>query len=89
MDKTATDNVFIKEVVNGKMIVIERLKVRHILSVQKESIPEEFRFAYIAVQILTIDGQQITAEQILDFEDLEVFNFIAESIGAMGKTKLF
>lgn len=88
-EELAKDNVFIKEVVKGKMVCINRLTVGHVFRAQGLGLEPHLIPAAVMASVTTIDNEQLTIDMLMEMDDFEIFNFISESITAMSKTKLF
>lgn len=85
------DNVFVKEVINGKLVVIRQLKFSDILKIMMMGITDDsLKLATIISCVLTIDGEKLSSQEILDSEDIALFSFVTEAVGRMNENlKLF
>lgn len=78
-------DLFIKEVINGKLIEIERINVGIMLRVgcAIKDVPEYEKIAHLMCAVTKINGERINVKEFLDSDDYAVFNFILESFSAM------
>lgn len=85
------DNLFIKEVINGKLVEIERVTVLVMLKVglQTVKVPEEQKIVYLMCAITKVDGEYLKVDEPLQSTDLELFNFLSESLNAMTNNNIF
>jgi hypothetical protein len=85
------DNLFTKEVINGKLIEIDRINVGIMLRVgfQTMSVPEHEKMVYLMAAVTKINGKQMDVKEFLESNDFEVFNFISESFTAMTNNNIF
>lgn len=88
------DNLFVKEVINGKLVEMEQFNVLKLLQVTiklnetlKESDGAE-RMLYLICSVLKIDGKRVGFDELANSTDFEVFDFISESFNAMTNNNL-
>lgn len=79
------DDLFIKEVIGGKLVEIQRINVGIMLRVGLESkdAPEHEKVAYMMCAVTKINGVKLNIKDFLESQDFELFNFISESFNAM------
>lgn len=84
------DNLFIKEVINGKVVEIERMTVGKMMkaAVEANGFPEHEKTVHLMCSVVKIDGIKLDSRKFLESDDFEVFNFISESFTAMTKNNL-
>ncbi|AIX11898.1 hypothetical protein [Flavobacterium phage FCOV-F14] len=78
------DNVFVKEVINGKLVVIRQLKVSDLLKIGIMGITDEsLKLTTIFSFVLTVNGEKLSPQDILNSEDISLFSFVSESVRRM------
>lgn len=84
------DNLFVKEVIDGKLIEIERINIGIMLrvSVKCKDIPEHEKMAYMMCAVTKVNGEKLNPKEFLESNDFAVFNFISESFNAMTNNNL-
>lgn len=84
-------DLFIKEVINGKLIEIERITVGKMLKVgmSNKDMPEHEKLANFMCSVTKVNGVQLSLKEFLDSDDMQVFNFISESFNAMTNNNIF
>lgn len=87
--KTKQDNIFIKEVISGKLITINRINFLDILKLGPIKCKEEEKTLHLISSKVTIDNKKLTPTEVGEIEDFEIINFINESISQMTKTNYF
>jgi hypothetical protein len=84
-------DLFIKEVINGKLVEIERINIGIMLRVSLEckDVSEHEKMAYMMCAVTKVNGSILNPKEFLDSNDFELFNFISESFTAMTKNNIF
>ena len=86
------ENLFIKEIVNGKLIEIETYTVRHLFKIMTNknfsNLSDYEKIAYQICSVLKINNEKVEVEDFLNSTDFEVCNFVAEAFNAMTKHNL-
>lgn len=78
------ENVFIKEVVCGKMVVIRNLNVSDLIRIGLMNIDDDvLKVAHMMSCVTTIDGERLSPEDILKSENIQLYSFISEAVGRM------
>ena len=79
------DNLFIKEVVGGKVVEISKITVRKMLliGIQTRDFPEHEKLAYLMCSVVKVNGEDLKAKEFLESDDIQLYNFISESFNAM------
>ena len=79
------ENLFIKEVVNGKLVEIRQLTIGDMLisGVKCRNMQEHERLAYLMCVVLTINGEKINYIEFLNSTDISLFNFVSEAFNRM------
>lgn len=84
------DNLFVKEVINGKLVEIERINIGIMLRVSTacKNVSEHEKLAYMMCAVTKVNGENLGVKEFLESTDFELFNFISESFGAMTNNNL-
>lgn len=79
------DDLFIKQVVGGKVVEIENITIGKMLksSLASKSLQEHEQVAYMMCAITKVNGSYLNPREFLESTDVELFNFISESFNAM------
>ena len=82
------ENLFIKEVVGGKLVEISRMTVSKMLLIisQTKNLPEHEQLAHLMCSVTKVDGEKLNVKEFMESEDMQLFNFISESFNAMNAT---
>lgn len=84
------DNLFIKEIIAGKAVEIERVTIGLMLkaSLASKNLQEHEQLAYMMCAVTKVNGSYLNPREFLESTDIELFNFISESFNAMTNNNL-
>lgn len=83
------DDLFIKEVVGGKLVEIERFTIGKLLKTMAiPNVQEHEKLAYFMCSVTKVNGIPLDPKKFLESDDLQLFNFISESFNAMTNNNL-
>lgn len=79
------DNLFIKEVINGKLVEIENITIGKMLqsSIASKNLKEHEQLAYMMCSVTKVNGSYLNPREFLESTDIGLFNFISETFNAM------
>lgn len=79
------DNLFIKQVIGGKVVEIENVTIGKMLksSMASKNLQEHEQVAYMMCSVTKVNGSYLNPREFLESTDIELFNFISESFNAM------
>jgi hypothetical protein len=85
------DNLFIKQVIGGKVVEIENVTIGKMLksSLASKNLPEHEQLAYMMCAVTKVNGSYLNPREFLESTDIELFNFISESFTAMTNNNIF
>jgi hypothetical protein len=83
--------LFIKEVINGNLIEIDRINIGIMLKVSLEckDVSEHEKIAYMMCAVTKVNGEKLNPKEFLESNDFAVFNFVSESFNAMTNNNIF
>jgi hypothetical protein len=84
------NNLFIKEVIGGKVVEIEQINIGIMLkvSINYKDVSEHEKLAYMMCAVTKVNGEKLNPKEFLESTDFELFNFISESFNAMTNNNL-
>ena len=85
------DNLFVKEVINGKIVDIHQINIGIMIqvSINSKDVSEHEKLAYMMCAVTKVNGEKLNPKEFLESTDFELFNFISESFNAITNNNIF